>query len=63
MRTAAIDLTVRKAAEDYQNGQSEVAGALCSEILSARPDHLPALHLASLMALSCCRFRRCPREC
>jgi tetratricopeptide (TPR) repeat protein len=52
MCTAAIDLMVREAAEHYQNGQSELAGALCSDILNACPDHLHALHLAAVIAFA-----------
>jgi tetratricopeptide (TPR) repeat protein len=52
MTVAAVDLLLREAAELYNAGRPEPAGTLCSEILTARPDHLPALHLAAVIAFA-----------
>jgi tetratricopeptide (TPR) repeat protein len=40
------------AAEHYNAGRPHQASALCADILAAQPDHLPALHLASVIALA-----------
>jgi tetratricopeptide (TPR) repeat protein len=41
-----------QAAEHYNAGRPRPAGTLCADILSAHPDHLPALHLAAVIALA-----------
>ncbi|MET0220590.1 MAG: tetratricopeptide repeat protein [Tardiphaga sp.] len=50
--TAAVELMLREAAEHYANGRPDSAGALCADILRLRPDCIPALHLAAVVALS-----------
>jgi tetratricopeptide (TPR) repeat protein len=40
------------AAEHYNAGRPQQASALCADILAVQPDHLSALHLASVIALS-----------
>jgi tetratricopeptide (TPR) repeat protein len=40
------------AAQHYNAGRPQHASALCADILAAQPDHLSALHLASVIALS-----------
>jgi tetratricopeptide (TPR) repeat protein len=41
-----------EAAEHYDAGRPQQATALCADILAAHPDHLPALHLASVIAFA-----------
>jgi tetratricopeptide (TPR) repeat protein len=41
-----------QAAEHYNAGRPLQASVLCANILAAQPDHLAALHLASVIALS-----------
>lgn len=52
MSGAAIDLMLRDAADHYQAGRPEPAGALCAGILCTHPGHLPALHLAAVIAIA-----------
>src|SRR5471030_1823863 len=49
---AAVDLMLREAAEQYNAGRPESAGVLCADILNRHPDHMPALHLAAVIAFS-----------
>jgi tetratricopeptide (TPR) repeat protein len=41
-----------QAAEHYNAGRPQRAGELCADILAAHPDHLSALHLASVIAFA-----------
>jgi tetratricopeptide (TPR) repeat protein len=52
MAAAALDLMWREAAEHYNTGRPDAAGALCGDILNLSPDHIPALHLAAVLAFS-----------
>jgi tetratricopeptide (TPR) repeat protein len=52
MRTAVVDLMLREAAHHYNAGRPESAGVLCGDILNASPDHIPALHLAAVIAFA-----------
>jgi len=45
-------LLLVQAAEHYNAGRPQQASALCADILVAHPHHLPALHLASVIALA-----------
>ena len=49
---AAADRLLTSAAEHYNAGRATEAGALCGDVLNARPDHIPALHLAAVIAFS-----------
>lgn len=50
MGKAAVDQIVLQAAEHFSAGRPDQADALCTEVLRAEPDHLPALHLAAVAA-------------
>jgi tetratricopeptide (TPR) repeat protein len=52
MGAVAVDLMLREAAEHYNTGRPEAAGVLCADILNLHPDHIPALHLAAVIACS-----------
>jgi tetratricopeptide (TPR) repeat protein len=52
MGNAAVARQLAQAAEHYNLGRSYSAGALCADILAAEPGHLPALHLASVIAFA-----------
>src|SRR5271169_1096128 len=56
MAVVAAELKLREAAEHYSAGRREPAATLCGDILIARPDHIPALHLASVIAFSANRM-------
>jgi tetratricopeptide (TPR) repeat protein len=45
-------LLLVQAAEHYNAGRPQQASELCADILMAHPHHLPALHLASVIALA-----------
>lgn len=47
---AAVTRIVLEAAEHFAAGRPDQAEALCTEILKAEPDHVPALHLAAVAA-------------
>jgi tetratricopeptide (TPR) repeat protein len=49
---AAADRLLTSAAEHYNAGRAGEAGVLCSDVLNGRPDHIPALHLAAVIAFS-----------
>jgi tetratricopeptide (TPR) repeat protein len=48
--TVAANQIVHEAAEHFAAGRPDQAEALCSEVLKAEPDHVPALHLAAVAA-------------
>jgi tetratricopeptide (TPR) repeat protein len=50
MGQAAVDHLLREAADHYGAGRRDRAEALCSDILTADPDHLAALHLSAIIA-------------
>ncbi|WP_164938649.1 tetratricopeptide repeat protein [Bradyrhizobium guangdongense] len=50
MGNAAVDRIVREAAEYFAAGRPDQAEVLCTELLKAKPDHVPALHLAAVAA-------------
>ena len=52
MAMAAAERLLTTAAEHYNAGRADEAGALCGNILSGHPDYLPALHLAAVIAFS-----------
>jgi tetratricopeptide (TPR) repeat protein len=52
MAMAAAERLLTTAAEHYNAGRSDAAGALCGDILGGHPDYLPALHLAAVIAFS-----------
>lgn len=52
MGMAQVDRLLVEAAEHYTAGRPQPASALCADILAAQPDHLPALHLAAVIALA-----------
>jgi hypothetical protein len=56
---AGVDLMLREAAEHYDTGRPEPADALCNDILNLRPDYIPALHLAAVIA--CFNLSFCAR--
>ncbi|CCE04224.1 conserved hypothetical protein [Bradyrhizobium sp. STM 3843] len=56
MVAAALDLMLREAAQHYNSGRPDSADTLCGEILELRPNYLPALHLAAVLALSAGRI-------
>lgn len=47
---AAVNRIVLQAAEHFAAGRLDQAEALCTEVLKAAPDHVPALHLAAVAA-------------
>lgn len=49
---ASVSRLLVQAAEHYTAGRPQPANALCADILAAQPDHLPALHLAAVIALA-----------
>jgi tetratricopeptide (TPR) repeat protein len=49
---AHVGPLLAQAAEHYRAGRPQRAGALCADILAAHPDHVPTLHLASVIALA-----------
>jgi tetratricopeptide (TPR) repeat protein len=49
---AAADRLLTSAADHYNAGRAAEAGALCGDILGGSPDHIPALHLAAVIAFS-----------
>src|SRR5882757_6109760 len=49
---AKVDGLLVQAAEHYNAGRPQPANALCTDILRAQPNHLPALHLAAVIALA-----------
>jgi tetratricopeptide (TPR) repeat protein len=52
MAMAAADRLLMTAAEHYNAGRAAEAGVLCGDVLNGDPDHLPALHLAAVIAFS-----------
>ncbi len=52
MGTAETHRLLVQAAEHYNAGSPQRAGMLCADILAAHPHHLPALHLASVIAFA-----------
>jgi tetratricopeptide (TPR) repeat protein len=56
MGMAAADRLLMHAAEHYGAGRAPQANALCDDILTAQPDHIPALHLAAVIAFSAGRM-------
>ena len=52
MAMAAADRLMKHAAEHYGAGRAPQADALCGDILTAQPDHIPALHLAAVIAFT-----------
>lgn len=50
MGNAAVTRIVQEAAGHFAAGRLNQAEALCTEVLSAEPDHVPALHLAAVAA-------------
>jgi tetratricopeptide (TPR) repeat protein len=52
MGLAELGEPLMLAAEHYNAGRPQQASALCADILAVQPDHLSALHLASVIALS-----------
>jgi tetratricopeptide (TPR) repeat protein len=52
MGMANVSRLLVQAAKHYNAGRRQPASALCADILAAHPDHLPALHLASVIALA-----------
>jgi tetratricopeptide (TPR) repeat protein len=47
---ATVNRIVREAAEHFAAGRPDQAEVLCTEVLRAEPDHVPALHLAAVAA-------------
>lgn len=47
---AAVDRMLQDAAVHYGAGRTREADALCGDILTADPDHIPALHLSAVIA-------------
>lgn len=47
---AAVNRIVLEAAEHFAAGRPDQAEMLCTEVLKAEPDHVPALHLAAVAA-------------
>ena len=52
MDAVRIDQLLEQAAEHYGAGRPQRASKLCTDILAANPDHLPAVHLASVIAFA-----------
>ncbi|WP_315775662.1 MULTISPECIES: tetratricopeptide repeat protein [unclassified Bradyrhizobium] len=52
MGAVAVDQLLIEAADHYNAGRAGPAKALCSDILQAVPDHLPALHLSAILAFA-----------
>ena len=52
MGMTATDRLIMHAAEHYGAGRAPQAHAVCEDILTAQPDHVPALHLAAVIAFS-----------
>jgi Flp pilus assembly protein TadD len=52
MGIAKVSRLLVQAAEHYNAGRQESAAALCGDILNLRPDYIPALHLAAVIAFS-----------
>lgn len=52
MGAVAVDRLLIEAADHYNAGRAGRAKALCSDILQAVPDHLPALHLSAILAFA-----------
>ncbi|WP_315797309.1 tetratricopeptide repeat protein [Bradyrhizobium sp. SZCCHNRI3043] len=52
MGAVAVGRLLIEAAEHYNAGRAGSAKALCSDILQAVPDHLPALHLSAILAFA-----------
>jgi tetratricopeptide (TPR) repeat protein len=50
MGNVAVARRLMQAAEHYNAGRSQPAGALCANVLADHPDHLLALHLAAVIA-------------
>ena len=50
MGKVAIDRMLLDAVAHYGAGRAMEAGTLCGDILSADPDHIPALHLSAVIA-------------
>jgi tetratricopeptide (TPR) repeat protein len=52
MNVAAAERLMHQAAEQYNAGRSKAAETICTEILAAHPDFIPALHLGAVIALA-----------
>ncbi|WP_316177567.1 MULTISPECIES: tetratricopeptide repeat protein [unclassified Bradyrhizobium] len=52
MGAVAVERLLVEAADHYNAGRAGSAKALCSDILRAVPDHLPALHLSAILAFA-----------
>jgi len=52
MGPTKADALLVQAADHYNAGRPQSASVLCADIIAAQPDYLPALHLASVIALA-----------
>jgi len=52
MNADVADDLIREAAGHFNSGRREAAEAVCCRILATRPDFIPALHLASVIAFA-----------
>ncbi|GEC57467.1 hypothetical protein BEL01nite_65100 [Bradyrhizobium elkanii] len=50
--SVAVDRMLRDAVAHYGAGRAAEAGTLCGDILTADPDHVPALHLSAVIAFA-----------